>query len=67
MGFIVTHFNTKRNGFGKYEFIQISRKVVIDSRMLTLSWMEDKLIDDGDIQVAHARSRQVEFIIGLAE
>ena len=26
MGFIVTHFNTKRNGIGKYEFIQVSRE-----------------------------------------
>ena len=24
--FIFTHFNTKRNGIGKYEFIQVSRE-----------------------------------------
>ena len=29
MGFIFTHFDTKGNGIGKYEFIQVSTETLI--------------------------------------
>ena len=40
---------------------------VNDSRMQTLSYGEEKLIENGETENAHARNRRVEFIIGLLE
>ena len=40
---------------------------VNDSRMQTLSYGEEKLIDNGETEKAHTRNRRVEFIIGLSK
>jgi len=39
---------------------------VNDSLMQTLSYGEEKLIDNGETEKGHARNRRVEFIIGLS-